>query len=75
MKVKGNVSISQCPDPFIGRTKSQNSFRARQRVEPDLMISGLGIYNNFHKKNSKTQSSIKYPVSLYQETFILEVKL
>ena len=50
MKVKGNVSISQCPDPFIGRTKSQNSFRARQRVEPDLMISGLGIYNNFHKK-------------------------
>ena len=34
MKVKGNVSISQCPDPFIDRTKSQNSFRARQWVDP-----------------------------------------
>ena len=32
MKRKGNVTISQCPDPFIGRTKSQNSFRARQRA-------------------------------------------
>ena len=29
MKVGGNVSISQCPDPFIEQTKSQNSFRAR----------------------------------------------
>ena len=29
MKVGGNVSISQCPDPFIEQTKTQNSFRAR----------------------------------------------
>ena len=32
MKVRGNVSISQCPDPFIELTKSQNSFCARQRM-------------------------------------------
>ena len=32
MKVKGNESISQCPDPFIERTKSPNIFVAsRQR--------------------------------------------